>query len=204
MKSRTKNIMIAMLVYIIIGIVFVTVGYFSLASNMNKKVDKAESQIPYAADMPENAGVLLSVSGNAVFFYLDFEGNSVSVIIPNGTVSKNEYDYCGYPISYRIDGDYQFAAGFIDRLGGLDIDLGDGAMNYSGAQITDMLSRTVEYNELCRKIVTAFFDKVSRYGIERSDLVYIIENCNTDLTVPKCYYWPKYLKELSENVALVN
>ena len=89
-------------------------------------------------------------------------------------------------------------------MGGLDIDLGDGAMNYSGAQITDMLSRTVEYNELCRKIVTAFFDKVSRYGIERSDLVYIIENCNTDLTVPKCYYWPKYLKELSENVALVN
>ena len=71
-------------------------------------------------------------------------------------------------------------------------------------QISELLSRTVETEELRREIITAIMKKISDTGIDDGIFSYTVEKTETNLTVPDCYNWNKYIKELCKNGEIIN
>ena len=53
---------------------------------------------------------------------------------------------------------------------------------------------------LCKEKETNELEKISENGFSKDDFSYIIEYGNTDLTVPVCYDWEKYIKQMCSSV----
>ncbi|MBQ3817178.1 MAG: hypothetical protein II802_02765, partial [Clostridia bacterium] len=122
---------------------------------------------------------------------------------PQSTLESYEYCY-GYKINYRVSSDISLLAGIIDLVDGIEIPIENEKLRYTGVQIADLVSTTVEKQVLKREITTALFDKISEVGLQKSDFVYIIENSETDLTVPQCYYWDEKIREMAQNTVILN
>lgn len=168
------------------------------------EADNSESNVPYAAPLPDATGILLKLPDKSGYmFYFDFSGGCISVAqIEN--CEEPLSNYCGYPISFTIDADYFLLEGIIDRIGGLEI-YSDGEMlRHTGIQVIEKVHSTVENSKLKRELIKTFFKKISETGITKSDFVYIIENSETDLTVPDCYFWPPYITEIAKNTRIIN
>lgn len=181
--------------------VFVGVGYFYLDSSTKEQTQNEVSSVPYAY-VPESAGVLFDVSGDKTLFYLDFEGKSVSVIIADG-INEAQQELYGYSIDYIVEADYNLLEGIIDAVGGVELKSGEEELAFTGVQVVETLTTTPESEELRREIITKILSKIAINGFSRQDFLYIIENSETNLTVPACYYWQDYINELCKTVRTV-
>lgn len=177
---------------------FVGVGYFYLDSNTKEQTQNEALSVPYAY-VPESAGVLFDISGNKTLFYLDFEEKSVSVVIADG-INEEQEELYGYPIDYTIKSDYNLLAGIIDAVGGIELKSGEEQLAFTGVQVVETLTTTPESEELRREIIAKILSKIAIDGFSRQDFLYIIENSETNLTVPACYYWQDYINELCKTV----
>jgi len=92
----------------------------------------------------------------------------------------------------------------VDILGGIEMSDGEEVLRYTGVQISDMLSRNADSDAISREIILKLVEKIEKTGFQNEDFLYIIENSNTDLTVPDCYYWPEYISAICGNVQIVN
>ena len=111
--------------------------------------------------------------------------------------------HLGYSIDYSITLDYDIIAGIIDRIGGIELESDGELLRYTGIQVVDLIY-TNEPKDAARNIITAIFSAISKNGFSKSDFVYIIDNGNTDLTVPICFDWPLYIKALCRNFSFAN
>ena len=110
----------------------------------------------------------------------------------------------GYSVDYLIEGDYDLLSGIIDIAGGIEMENGEEVLRFTGVQVTDILSRTTDREELRRKIISKIIEKIRETGFQKADFLYIIENSNTNLTVPDCYYWSDYITDLCTNARIIN
>lgn len=183
--------------------IFVSVGFvYIYFKTADTQVQKNESFVPYST-LPENAGVLFDVSGNYVYFYLDFENETLCLLY------MDDYDgysneISGYPIDFTVKSDYSLVSGIVDMLGGIELSTGEEYLTFTGAQITGLLSSSTDEDELEREITQKIIKQISHSGFLRQDFLYIIENSETNLTVPDCYYWSDSIKKLCENLRVVN
>jgi hypothetical protein len=180
-------------------------SYLYLEISLNSaETDGTESDVPYAAPLPDSVGLLFVLPENTGYiFYLNFLESSISVVnIEN--VDGDKKEYYGYPVSYEFSVDYRFFANFIDRVGGVEIYDSGETLRYTGMQIIEKIQKSSQNGELKREVIRKFFYTVMQVGISKEDFVYIIENTRTNLTVPDCYYWPPYIAGIAKNIRFVN
>ena len=159
--------------------------------------------MPYTFPEPSGKGIMFDICGDKTFAYFDFEGKKLKIIIPPYDDFSDEI--YGYSIDFSVETDYSFVAALVDYAGGIELRNDEGGKErYTGVQISELLSRTVETEELRREIITAIMKKISDTGIDDGIFSYTVEKTETYLTVPDCYTWKKYIKELCKNGEIIN
>lgn len=176
-------------------------GYAYLSFNTEKTDNKA-SKVPYEFAPPENAGIMFEFCGDRTFVYLNFENEEMKIVFPlSGDLGDTVY---GYSVDYTVKGDYYLLAEIIDAADGIELQSDDGKYRYTGVQIAELLSNTVDTEELKRNIITALTSKTADFGIDENVFYDIIKKGDTNLTVPDCHRWAEYLSLLCKNCTVVN
>lgn len=201
LKKTVKYILALSGICFLCLLILVVGGYAYLHSNF-EKTDNKESNIPYEFAPPENAGIIFEFCGDKTFVYLDFENEEIKIIIPpNDDFEASVY---GYSTDYTIKGDYYLLADIIDAADGIELMTDDGKYRYTGVQIAEMLSNTVDTSQLKRDIISALIEKTADFGIDENVFYDIIKEGETNLTVPDCHRWEEYLSLLCKNSSIVN
>lgn len=198
---KVKSIYKALFLCFSFAVCFFLVGYLYLNSHISNPTDNEVSKVPYYSSVPSSAGIMFEIADNNIFIELDFEGEAVSVIFAE---SEFSYYIYGYKIDYTIKGERSLFAGIIDNIGGIDLKFGEELLNCTGNQVLDYLMLGDNNREKLTNVLTKMFEKISQNGITREDLVYIIKNSSTNLSIPRCYNWCDYLKETCKYVRFVN
>lgn len=180
---------------------FVGSGYFYLRQNF-KEAENKVSSVPYSFSAPENKGIMLDICDSLTFLYLDFSDERLKIIIPS--VKEYGEEIFGYPIDFTVKTDYRFVSRIIDCADGIELNLEGETLRYTGVQISDILSRTVDTSELKREITTALLNKIGENGLDSEFFDFLVESTDTDITVPDCYYWEKYISKLCKNGGIIN
>lgn len=181
---------------------------FLFYTNMNgKKTEKTEAKnnsVPYYKSTPDDCGVLVEFpdeTGCVVYF--DFTKESITAIFTDDVKNVGK-SFRGYSVDYTLCADYDLLSGIIDRSGGVDLNLKGSLLRYTGVQITDILSGIGDPTSIRGIVAKAIFKSISENGVTNDDIVYIIENSKTDLSVPVCLSWPEYLKDMCRNASVIN
>lgn len=189
---RIKSI----LAIIICALFFFSSAYLYLDYNIFsgiKETDTSIYNIPYSKKQPDDAGILFSFPDDrAYLLFLDFGKEKAFVAIID-EYKKGKTEYFGYDVSYTLNADFDFLAGIIDRLGGIELELFYEKLRYTGIQVIELIALETDTDILMRKIVSAILIKISENGLNNDDLIYITEHTDTNLTIPDCYYWLDYI-----------
>lgn len=201
LKNTVKYVLLLAGLCVLCLLALVGGGYAYLSFNTEKTDNKA-SNVPYEFAPPENAGIMFEFCGDRTFVYLNFENEEMKIVFPlNGDSEDTVY---GYSIDYTVKGDYYLLAEIIDAADGIELQSDDGKYRYTGVQIAELLSNTVDTEELKRNIITALVGKTADFGIDENVFYDIIKKGDTNLTVPDCHRWAEYLSLLCKNCTVVN
>ncbi len=183
--------------------IYITVGYFYLDNKLAKTKVETPS-VPYSSEEPENAGVMVDINGKKTYFFLDFYYKNLTIIFDAENYIEDDTVF-GYPIEHFIEGDYGLLADIVDLVGGIELENEtEENLRYTGVQIVEILNQNVENSSFNREIIYKIIEKIRDNGFKKEDFLYIINNSETTLTVPICYYWADYMKELCGSVNGVN
>ncbi len=206
MKSKSKNILRTVFSVFLSVFIFSAFIYGYLYINMKRDESKADTKdynIPYEAPAPQNTGILFNFeSGASTLVFLDFEGERIYMLDLTDDNARAE-DY-GYPIDFTVNATYDTIKTAVDIAGGIDINLEGEVLRYTGVQVVELLSVTVDTTELRREIFSAVFEQFSKFGVSREDLIELLNSTSCDLSVPHYYRWADYLKIMSRRVSFVN
>lgn len=185
-------------------VVFFAAAYGYLQANLDKpqQAEIKDYTVPYSTPPQDKCVVCAFPSGSALLISLNFTEDCIYL------ANLDDYDfaadsYYGYNVDFTVNLDYEAIAGIIDRIGGINLEASGEILRYTGVQITEILSVNDE-EELKTEIITAIFETISKNGFSNSDFVYIIENSNTDLTVPDCFYWSESFSDMCRRVWFIN
>ncbi len=187
-KTALRTIMRAVLAFVFSTAVLLATAYFFLLDNLGSETaDVSEESVPYER-APDNCGLLFkTVSGLKILFYLNFNSLQTTVLIIDDD-GQEKGEYAGYGVDFTVDADSRLVEGMIDRIGGIELELEGERLRYTGVQITELVSRDVG-DRLKNDIIHAICEKIAQNGLEIDDFVFLIENSQTELTVPDCYTW---------------
>lgn len=196
MKKQIKGILILVGIVTLCCLIMIGSSYLYLEFSLNSaEADGTDSSIPYAAPLPDSAGLLVTLpEGSEYLVYLNFSEDYIS-IANTDNINKDEYDNF-----YKIEAEYRFFANMIDRLGGIELYDSGETLRYTGTQILEKIRESSNNKEFVKEVIRKFFYNVTQVGITKEDFVYLIENTKTDLTVPDCYYWPPYIGKIAKNI----
>lgn len=187
------------------ALVFFLGAYAYLDYNLNKQTaeaDRKDYTVPYEQKL-ENAGIVfLLPDGSAVLAYLDFENDCINVINIERYDSGNDL-YYGYTADFTVETDYKLIGGIIDRIGGVNIEIGGEILRYTGVQVIDLISQNSNDN-IKNQIIIGIFEQISKNNFSKDDLLYIIENSNSSLTVIDCVYWLDHIGQICRTINFVN
>jgi hypothetical protein len=203
MSKKIKSFLTIIAIAFLSFSVFLGIGYFYLENNLKQEVKQETPSVPYYSEEPENVGIVVEISGWKNFFYLDFYNKRLSIVF-GVDLSDVDTQILGYSIDHYIEADYSLLEGIIDIVGGIEVETDGEILRFTGVQITDMLSTTESREESEKEIILKIVEKISKNGFHKEDFLYIIENSDTTLTVPICYFWSDYMKDICESVNLVN
>lgn len=180
-------------------------SYLYLEFSLNSaKTDETESNIPYAEPLPDNTGLLFKLTNNSGYLiFLNFKDEFIN-IISISEIEEEKKEYYGYTVSYDFSINERFFANMIDRIGGIELYNGNETLRYTGIQIIEKIKENYENSEFIKEVLRKYFQQISQVGFSKEDFVYIIENCETNLKVPNCYYWPPYISKIAQNIRFVN
>ncbi len=199
MKVIRKQLLLTVLAVLVCAAIFTGVSYLFLHTN-SQPSDSTESLIPYTENDGTPKGLLFGFDeGGSVFLYFDTEqDNTMAILLPHDCDKEAVADY-GYTVFRHIKTDYAMLEGFIDRIGGIEID----NMRYTGVQITEQLGHSVD-KQLRRDIIAAIFEEIADDGLKSENLVYIIENSQTDFSFPDGYSLLGNIRSFASNLHFVN
>lgn len=201
MKRKIFGMIKLLILCLICCSLFVGGGYLYLQKSF-KETENKVSSVPYSFSAPESKGIMLDICGGLTFLYLDFEDERLTVIIPPET--EYEEEIFGYPIDFTVKTDYGFVASAVDSADGIELNINGETLRFTGVQVADILSRTVDTSELKRQIITALLKKIGENGIDSEFFTFLVDSTDTDITVPDCYYWEKYITKLCKNGGIIN
>lgn len=203
MVKNVKKYFSAMMISLICAAMFIGIGYLYISANIQQAESKKE-KVPYASTKPENVGIMFDIVDSKSLIYLNFEEQSVTYLNAQDKSIKDGF-CCGYSVDYNISGDYDFLCALIDRIGGIELYYESTVpMNFTGVQVVELFSYTLEREKLRKDVILSIIEKISRVGFSRNDFSFIIQNSSTDLSVPECYYWNEYIKNMCSHSHIVN
>lgn len=207
MNKRIKSALKRLLIFFGCIIVFLSASFFYLKHGLDEKnnaVAKSESSVPYQKSNCENTCLVFCLDdGSAVMIYLDFSSNKVISAVMYDYSEKDEKTL-GYTADFKIYADWNLVAGIIDRIGGIELDINGESLRLTGVQTVDLISSGGVTFDLYRSILLSVYKRIARVGLSNADLVYIIENGKTDMSMPDCYYWQDLLPELFSRSSIIN
>ena len=200
-----KKIFKVALITILSGAIFFGSAYAYLDYSFDKtskEADQKEYEVPYSYT-PENCGIAFVYPGNsATLTYLDFEKESIWILdIDDFDATRPEY--YGYTADYVVNVSYELIEGIIDRAGGVELEHQNETLRYTGVQVIDFIA-SGQIENLKREIILQIFKKASNNDFSTDDLVYIIENSESTLSLIDCIDWIDYIKPMSNRVQFVN
>lgn len=198
-----KYLRLAVILFVSVS-VFFGASYLYLYNSLKseqKAADVKEDKIPYD-NTPENCGLLFVMpEDKKLLFFLDFRQEISYIInVENNGVSG---DFAGYPADYRFITDYYSLAAVIDRLGGIDMEIEGEVLRYTGIQVCDLVFKDCP-SDIRFKAVSSLCERISENGFSNDDFAFLIENTKTNLKMPDCFYWQKYIKSIFSNSVFVN
>lgn len=196
MRNRIFQVFISLLIFTSFCFLLVTGGYFYIKKN-NASVDKKVENIPYEPIEPDNCGIMFDITGKKTFAYFDFNDKTIMLIFEPQIDDNTVY---GYSLDRYVNTDNGFFEILTDLTGGITT---EDNTRYAGVQIKEMLDRTAN-NEKYYEIVGWVISNIAKKGLSKQDFVEILNYCDTDMTVPDCYYWNKYIKTMCNNIYRVN
>ena len=189
------------IIFLLCSILFTGFSYLYIFPLRQKVQNETESE-PYYSPSIENAGIMFDILGDKTYFYLNFEDEEISVIYADNIEYEDEI--FGYPIDYTVSSNFDIIGGIVDGVGGINLQLEGENLAFTGVQVVELLEKTADRAELRRVIVDEIISSISRQGFTREQFLYIIENSETNLTFPKCYYWSEYMKEICKLKRVIN
>ncbi|MBQ8203093.1 MAG: hypothetical protein IJZ75_02280 [Clostridia bacterium] len=205
MKSKSKSILktafsVFLSLFIFSAFVY---GYLYIdMKNSKAEADNKDYNVPYESSAPDNVGLLLELSQGSTLVYLDFEESNILLLdLKDEAASPSDY---GYPADFVIKTSYDTIKTAVDAVGGIDLVIEEEDLRLTGVQVVEYLSTKVDTSSARREIFLSFFNKVSKNGILREDLIAIFESATGDITVPDYYRWADYLKGMSGRAYYVN
>ena len=205
MKKQVKSFFIFTGIIILCCLIMIGSSYLYLEISLNSAdADESQSNIPYAEPLPDSTGLLFVMPDNRGYLmFLDFKEEAIRIIRLDEVIEEKE-EYYGYPISFTFYIERRFFSNMIDRIGGIELYDNGETLRYTGIQILDKIQESEDNPELIKEVLRKYLYEISQIGFAKEDFIYIIDNCETDLTVPACYYWPPYIAQISQNVRFVN
>ena len=137
----------------------------------------------------------MTVCQDEILFNLNFNEEIINIIF-----LETEAENYGYTVDYEIICNYEMIGYLVDVAGGIELD----GLRYTGVQITEML----EYNPqdiTSKKLITQNIIKgISNNGFAKENLLYIIDNSETNLKFNECFDWVEWIPKLCRFPRFVN
>lgn len=156
--------------------------------------------MPYYS-VPQNSGVVIEVGGDLTFLYLAFEDGRI-IVVPSG--AEDDFLRYGYTVDYVLNTNFKMVAGLVDRVGGIDIVKDGQCYCYTGTQVENLLSFSGEIYSDKIIVLQGLLQKIAEVGLTADDLLYIISQSETKLTLPDCYFWAQHLKNICKNAVFID
>ena len=202
-KNTVKHIKIFIFL-LAFGAVIFTGGFFWLSGILNQtQVSNSAESIPYYTPIPENCGILFDICGDKTLFYLDFQQETISVAFAD-EYNQDDSEFCGFTVDYTVKSDYNLVGYLTDAAGGIEMDIDGEVLRYTGVQITQMLEYSSVSRDIKDKICSQIVLGIAENGFTKEDLLYIVENSDTDLKFNVGYPWVEYIQELCGFARFVN
>lgn len=199
MQKNIKAFLKTLVICIICCAVFLGTGYLYLEGSTNSTDNEVE-QVPYYS-VPQNSGVIIEVGGDLTFLYLAFEDGRI-IVVPRG--EQDDFLRYGYTVDYVLSTNFKMVAGLVDRLGGIDIVKDTEVYSYTGTQVENLLTFSDEIYGDKIIVLQGLLQKISEVGLTADDLLYIISQSETKLTLPDCYFWAEHLKNICKNAVFID
>lgn len=202
MKKKIKNTLKMLLFMLLCTASFVFIGYTYL-NNQTAIANDGNITSEYYKSVPDEVTIMVNINNTKTLVNLNFYNKETKIIIADG-LNITENTLYGYKIDYTLTGDYELLSGLCDIAGGIELEIEGENLNFTGNQLTEILTTTLERSNLRREITLKLFDGFSVNGFLKNDFLFVIENSNTDLTLPDCLLWGDFFAETSSNTRIIN
>lgn len=158
-------------------------------------VDVPKSDVPYIDGryIPDDSTVLIIFEdGSGAAVQLLFEKQMINLLLLKEATNEAAQIF-GYEANHTLSCDYGFLIKFVDTLGGIELETGNGYA-LTGVQVSNLLAQEKGSSDTAEAIARGIFDKISKNGFSTDLLYCIIENTDTTLSSPACYGWVENLK----------
>ena len=141
---------------------------------------------------------MFKICDDNILVNLCFSENTVKVVLAED-FDENQDTVYGYKIDYYLNCDFKTVGYLTDIAGGIEL----GNERYTGVQITEMLEYQSVSEETKKLITEKIILGISENGFTKEDMLYIIENADTNLKFADSYTWTQYIGELCKFPVIV-
>lgn len=199
LKRKIKRYINNVLFLIFFGSVVFSAGYLYLDSTVGDiDVTKTEEKVPYYETLPQDTTVLLKICDDNILVNLCFSDKTIKVVLAEDFAHEQSTVY-GYKIDYYLNSDFKTVGYLTDIAGGIELE----GERYTGVQITDMFEYSVVTKDTKKQITEEIIMGIAENGFTKEDMLYIIENADTNLKFAASYTWTQYIDELCEFPVIV-
>lgn len=199
LKRKIKRYINNVLFLIFFGSVVFSAGYLYLDSTLGDiDVTKTEEKVPYYETLPQDTTVLLKICDDNILVNLCFSDKTIKVVLAEDFAREQSTVY-GYKIDYYLNSDFKTVGYLTDIAGGIELE----GERYTGVQITDMFEYSVVTKDTKKLITEEIIMGIAENGFAKEDMLYIIENADTNLKFAASYTWTQYIDELCEFPVIV-
>ena len=199
MKRKFKRYINNILFLIFFGSVVFSAGYLYLDNKLGGiSASESKENVPYYETLPQDATVMFNICEDNILVNLCFSDKTIKLVLAEDSVGNQDTVY-GYNIDYYLNCDYKTVGYLTDIAGGIELE----GERYTGVQITDMLEYSVVTKDTKKQITEEIIMGIAENGFTKEDMLYIIENADTNLKFASAYTWMDYIGELCEFPVIV-
>lgn len=199
LKRKIKRYINNVLFLIFFGSVVFSAGYLYLDRTVGDiDVTKTEEKVPYYETLPQDTTVMFNICEDNILVNLCFSDKTIKLVLAEDFAHEQSTVY-GYKIDYYLNSDFKTVGYLTDIAGGIELE----GERYTGVQITDMLEYSVVTKDTKKQITEEIIMGIAENGFTKEDMLYIIENADTNLKFAASYTWTQYIDELCEFPVIV-
>ena len=184
---------------IFFGSVVFSAGYLYLDNKLGGiSASESKEDVPYYENLPQDTTVMFNICEDNILVNLCFSDKTIKLVLAEDSVGNQDTVY-GYNIDYYLNCDYKTVGYLTDIAGGIELE----GERYTGVQITDMLEYSVVTKDTKKQITEEIIMGIAENGFTKEDMLYIIENADTNLKFASAYTWMDYIGELCKFPVIV-